>query len=125
MNRWWMLPANCRETVAGDLEELWHRGTTTRWQWWRMAVSSVAACWIHRFRSGADRTPSDIPWTGDRVMRTVLQDLLYGSVANEVRHISRVPVLLVRGERRVSGPRPSLSATQGGSNRSTPPGAGP
>ena len=54
-----------------------------------------------------------------------LQDLLYGSVANEVRHISRVPVLLVRGERRVSGPRPSLSGTQGGSNRPTPPGAGP
>lgn len=28
-----------------------------------------------------------------------LKDLLYGSVANEVRHISRVPVLLVRGQR--------------------------
>jgi nucleotide-binding universal stress UspA family protein len=26
-----------------------------------------------------------------------LKDLLYGSVASEVRHISRVPVLLVRG----------------------------
>jgi nucleotide-binding universal stress UspA family protein len=38
-----------------------------------------------------------------------LQDLLYGSVANEVRHISRVPVLLVRGERRPSGPRPALT----------------
>jgi nucleotide-binding universal stress UspA family protein len=34
-----------------------------------------------------------------------LQDLLYGSVANEVRHISRIPVLLVRGERRTSAPR--------------------
>lgn len=33
-----------------------------------------------------------------------LQDLLYGSVANEVRHTSRVPVLLVRGERHVSRP---------------------
>jgi nucleotide-binding universal stress UspA family protein len=30
-----------------------------------------------------------------------VKDVLYGSVANEVRHISRVPVLLVRGE----GPR--------------------
>lgn len=29
-----------------------------------------------------------------------LKDMIYGSVANEVRHISRVPVLLVRGERR-------------------------
>ena len=27
-----------------------------------------------------------------------IKDLLYGSVANEVRHISRVPVLLVRGQ---------------------------
>lgn len=39
-----------------------------------------------------------------------LQDLLYGSVANEVRHISRVPVLLVRGERRPSGPRPAITS---------------
>ena len=29
-----------------------------------------------------------------------LKDMIYGSVANEVRHRSRVPVLLVRGERR-------------------------
>jgi nucleotide-binding universal stress UspA family protein len=28
-----------------------------------------------------------------------IKDMLYGSVANEVRHLSRVPVLLVRGER--------------------------
>ena len=27
-----------------------------------------------------------------------LQDLLYGSVASEVRHLSKVPVLLVRGD---------------------------
>ena len=27
-----------------------------------------------------------------------VKDLLYGSVANEVRHLSRIPVLLVRGE---------------------------
>jgi len=37
-----------------------------------------------------------------------LKDLLYGSVANEVRHMSRVPVLLVRGERRESGPQPAV-----------------
>jgi len=35
-----------------------------------------------------------------------LKDVIYGSVANEVRHLSRVPVLLVRGERR-STPRES------------------
>lgn len=38
-----------------------------------------------------------------------LQDLLYGSVANEVRHISHVPVLLVRAERRYSGPRQAIT----------------
>ena len=31
-----------------------------------------------------------------------VKDVLYGSVANEVRHMTRVPVLLVRGER-ISG----------------------
>jgi nucleotide-binding universal stress UspA family protein len=31
-----------------------------------------------------------------------IKDMLYGSVANEVRHLSRVPVLLVRGERRAT-----------------------
>jgi nucleotide-binding universal stress UspA family protein len=29
-----------------------------------------------------------------------IKDMIYGSVANEVRHLSRIPVLLVRGERR-------------------------
>jgi nucleotide-binding universal stress UspA family protein len=29
-----------------------------------------------------------------------IKDVIYGSVANDVRHLSRVPVLLVRGERR-------------------------
>ena len=29
-----------------------------------------------------------------------IKDIVYGSVANDVRHLSRVPVLLVRGERR-------------------------
>jgi nucleotide-binding universal stress UspA family protein len=34
--------------------------------------------------------------------------MIYGSVANEVRHISRVPVLLVRGERRAAQRTPEL-----------------
>src|SRR5689334_5353789 len=38
-----------------------------------------------------------------------LQDLLYGSVANEVRHISHVPVLLVRADRRYSGPHQTVA----------------
>jgi nucleotide-binding universal stress UspA family protein len=36
-----------------------------------------------------------------------IKDLLYGSVANEVRHSSRIPVLLVRGQR---ASNPSRSA---------------
>jgi nucleotide-binding universal stress UspA family protein len=51
-----------------------------------------------------------------------LQDLLYGSVANEVRHISRIPVLLVRGERRPSGPREAVTGDAGMPN--TPPSRG-
>ncbi|HEY6828047.1 MAG TPA: universal stress protein [Gemmatimonadaceae bacterium] len=31
-----------------------------------------------------------------------IKDMIYGSVANEVRHLSRVPVLMVRGERRAT-----------------------
>ena len=49
-----------------------------------------------------------------------LQDLLYGSVANEVRHISRVPVLLVRAERRPSGPRPAITTTEETEGRQAP-----
>jgi len=47
-----------------------------------------------------------------------LQDLIRGSVANEVRHISRVPVLLVRGSRQggatpaTGTPRQAESAPQ-------------
>jgi len=36
-----------------------------------------------------------------------IKDMIYGSVASEVRHISRVPVLLVRGERRAGTRRPT------------------
>jgi nucleotide-binding universal stress UspA family protein len=32
-----------------------------------------------------------------------IKDVIYGSVANEVRHLSRVPVLLVRGDREPPG----------------------
>lgn len=52
-----------------------------------------------------------------------LQDLLYGSVANEVRHSSRIPVLLVRGERRPSGPRPAMEGGTG--QRSSQSGGAP
>lgn len=52
-----------------------------------------------------------------------LKDLLYGSVANEVRHISRVPVLLVRGERRVSRPAPAVASVEQGTRSSPASGA--
>lgn len=37
-----------------------------------------------------------------------IKDVIYGSVANTVRHISRVPVLLVRGERRATQRPPEV-----------------
>ena len=38
-----------------------------------------------------------------------VKDILYGSVANEVRHLSRIPVLLVRGG---SGSSPAVHETE-------------
>src|SRR5579862_917194 len=37
-----------------------------------------------------------------------IKDVIYGSVANEVRHLSRIPVLLVRGDR--EPPKPISAA---------------
>jgi nucleotide-binding universal stress UspA family protein len=34
-----------------------------------------------------------------------IKDVIYGSVANEVRHLSRIPVLLVRGDREGGSPK--------------------
>lgn len=34
-----------------------------------------------------------------------IKDVIYGSVANEVRHMSRIPVLLVRGDREPEAPQ--------------------
>jgi nucleotide-binding universal stress UspA family protein len=53
-----------------------------------------------------------------------LQDLLYGSVANELRHISRVPVLMVRAERRVARPEGPVGAASQSTSRSTPTAGG-
>jgi nucleotide-binding universal stress UspA family protein len=39
------------------------------------------------------------------------KDVIYGSVANEVRHLSRVPVLLVRGDRKPPQAISGLKAT--------------
>lgn len=52
----------------------------------------------------ADREGCDLIAMSTHGHRFV-KDLLYGSVANDVRHRSRVPVLLVRGER-TGGPTP-------------------
>ena len=40
-----------------------------------------------------------------------IKDVIYGSVANEVRHLTRVPVLLVRGDRKPPQAIQSLKAT--------------
>jgi nucleotide-binding universal stress UspA family protein len=40
-----------------------------------------------------------------------IKDVIYGSVANEVRHLSRVPVLLVRGDRKPPQAIGGLKAT--------------
>jgi Universal stress protein UspA and related nucleotide-binding proteins len=40
-----------------------------------------------------------------------IKDMLYGSVANEVRHMSQVPVLLVRGQRADSTPTSTRAQT--------------
>ena len=40
-----------------------------------------------------------------------IKDVIYGSVANEVRHLSRVPVLLVRGDRKPPQAISGLKAT--------------
>ena len=49
--------------------------------------------------AAADRESCDLIAMSTHGHRFI-KDLVYGSVANEVRHLSRVPVLLVRGERR-------------------------
>lgn len=63
--------------------------------------------------SAAEREGCDLIAMSTHGHRFV-KDVLYGSVANEVRHITRIPVLLVRGgpeldpdvkARRASGPR--------------------
>jgi nucleotide-binding universal stress UspA family protein len=51
--------------------------------------------------AAADREGCDLIAMSTHGHRFV-KDLIYGSVANEVRHISRIPVLLVRGNRRAS-----------------------
>jgi nucleotide-binding universal stress UspA family protein len=51
-----------------------------------------------------------------------LQDLVRGSVANEVRHTSRVPVLLVRGNPQGGSTPPTGAAAH---VESTPQGTGP
>jgi nucleotide-binding universal stress UspA family protein len=51
-----------------------------------------------------------------------LQDLVRGSVASEVRHITRVPVLLVRGSSHGGAPPGGGAATHG---EGTSPQAGP
>jgi nucleotide-binding universal stress UspA family protein len=63
--------------------------------------------------AAADREQCDLIAMSTHGHRFV-KDVLYGSVANEVRHLTRVPVLLVRGgdDTRVSGERPAIRTTK-------------
>jgi universal stress protein A len=49
--------------------------------------------------AAADREECDLIAMSTHGHRFI-KDVIYGSVANEVRHLSRVPVLLVRGDRK-------------------------
>lgn len=51
--------------------------------------------------AAADREKCDLIAMSTHGHRFI-KDVIYGSVANEVRHLSRVPVLLVRGDREPS-----------------------
>jgi nucleotide-binding universal stress UspA family protein len=55
--------------------------------------------------AAADREQCDLIAMSTHGHRFI-KDMIYGSVANEVRHLSRVPVLLVRGERRAASRTP-------------------
>ena len=74
---WRLLPRRCRESIGGDLEELRERGDLSRLQWWRLALASIAWCWIDRAGCGGDRTPRQAQ-SGDRLMLALLRDLAYG-----------------------------------------------
>jgi len=78
MNLWRLLPPPCREAVAGDIEEIWHRGGISRWRCWRLAVSSIAACWFDQLRHRVNRVPPVERRSGDRVMQNLVQDVVYG-----------------------------------------------
>lgn len=55
--------------------------------------------------AAADREDCDLIAMSTHGHRFI-KDMIYGSVANEVRHMSRIPVLLVRGERRAASRTP-------------------
>jgi putative ABC transport system permease protein len=74
---WRLLPRHCRESVAGDLEEIRERGGLTGWSWWRLALTSIVSCWIDRARRGNERAPQADSRLGDRFMRSLIQDLIY------------------------------------------------
>ena len=60
--------------------------------------------------SAADREDCDLIAMSTHGHRFI-KDVIYGSVANEVRHLSRVPVLLVRGDRKPPQAIGNLKAT--------------
>jgi nucleotide-binding universal stress UspA family protein len=68
----------------------------------------------HEIAEAAEREQCDLIAMSTHGHRFV-KDLLYGSVANEVRHISHVPVLLVRGGPAADAKRLEIAARRGAS----------
>jgi putative ABC transport system permease protein len=110
-----LLPPDVSEIIEGDLEEAWGEPHVSRKRYWRLAVASIAAWWVHRGRgdarppaaaglprrsgepmkaakaglprrSGEPMNAAKAGPKGDGLMRTFLQDLGYA-----VRLMKRAP----------------------------------
>ena len=81
-------PSALREAVAGDLEEIWRNGRTTRLGFYRIAAASILTCWIDALCQRIGRVPEmrRREHTGDGQMTTFFQDVAYG-----VRMMRRAP----------------------------------
>jgi putative ABC transport system permease protein len=77
-------PHEYKDEVAGDLDEIWSRGRTSRARYWRLAAASLAALWLHQ---GSHTPPRRTDETrGDGLMSTLVQDLQFG-----LRQMRRAP----------------------------------
>ena len=73
-----LLPRRLREPIAGDLEEDWYDGRLGRWQFWVLALRSIAAWWAGRLHALAAAARANIT-PGGGAMTSILQDVHYGA----------------------------------------------